>query len=228
VHAPQALTGIDVRIPAGGSLSGQVLAGTPAAGRGDVCVVAVPVKPDGSFGETETNQDGKYRVTGLASGKYQVYFADPYCFFPDDDLAPQWFNNQPTQAAATQVAVTAGANTGGINATLVTTGSISGSVTDLAHAPVAGECVTAVPVRFAPDPLLLITQPPEIAVTTASGRYSLAGVQPGTYKVKFSVGCGDSGFRTQWWQNATSASGATVITIGSGEVVTGIDSALKH
>jgi len=228
VRAPQRVTGISVRIPAGGSMSGHVLAGSPAAGRADVCVIAVPIKSGGSFGVTTTNPDGSYQITDLATGKYQVYFADPYCFVADDDLAPLWFNGQPTQATANQVAIVAGADTAGVDATLVTTGSISGVVTDLAHAPVGGECVTAVPVSFAPDPLLGITQPPEIAVTSAGGRYSLAGVQPGTYKVKFSVGCGDSGFATQWWHSASSASTATVITVGGGAAVTGIDAALKH
>jgi hypothetical protein len=228
VHAPQALTGIDVRLPAGGSLSGRVLTGSPAAARGDVCVIAVPVKTGGSFGVTTTNPDGTYQITELAPGKYQVYFADPYCYLPDDDLAPVWFKDQPTPATATQLSVVAGANTSGINETLVSPGSISGSVTNRAHAPVEGECVTAVPVRFEPDPFLGISQPPEIAVTTATGGYSLVGMQPGRYKVRFSTGCGDSGFATQWWQHASSGTTATVITVGVGGVVTGIDATLRR
>jgi len=228
VRAPQAVTGINVRIPASGSISGRVLAGSPAGGRGNVCVIAVPVKPGGSFGLTTTNPDGTYKITELATGKYQVYFADPYCFFPDDDLAPLWFNDQPTQATADQVAVVAGADTASINATLAATGSISGAVTDLAHQQVSGECVTATPVGTVPDPLLGLSQRPEIAVTGAGGRYTLAGVQPGRYKVEFSAGCGDSGFNTQWWQHAGSAAAATVITVGPGARVTGIDAALRR
>ena len=50
--------------------------------------------------------------------------------------------------------------------------------------------------------LVADTMPPEFAITTKTGGYSLSGVQPGTYKVKFSVGCGDSGFATQWWHGA--------------------------
>jgi protocatechuate 3,4-dioxygenase beta subunit len=229
VHAPQALNGINVRLPAGGSITGTVLAGSPSAARSDVCVVIVPVKANGSFGLTASHPDGTYRVSGLAAGQYQVNFADPNCFFsPNDDLASQWFNQQQTQATADHVTVTAGTTTSGINATLLTNGSISGSVTDQAHAPVGGECVTAVPVGATPDPLLAVRQRPEIAVSGPNGSYSLILLPPGKYKVEFSVGCGDSGFRTQWWQNAGSAAAATVITVGAGAALTGIDAALKR
>jgi Carboxypeptidase regulatory-like domain len=229
VHAPQALNGINVRLPAGGSVTGTVLAGSPSAARSDVCVIIVPVKANGSFGLAATHPDGTYRVSGLAAGQYQVNFADPNCFFsPNDDLAPQWFNDRHTQATANDVTVTAGATTGGINATLVTNGSISGSVTDQAHAPVGGECVMAIPIGAAPDPLLEVRQPREIAVSGPNGSYSLLGVAPGRYKVEFSSGCGGASFKTQWWKNAGSAAAATVITVGAGALVTGIDAALEH
>jgi len=192
-------------------------------------VIIVPVKANGSFGLAATHPDGTYRVSGLAAGHYQVNFADPNCFFsPNDDLAPQWFNDQQTQATANDVTVTAGATTGGINATLVTNGSISGSVSDQAHAPVGGECVMAIPIGAAPDPLLEVRQRREIAVSGPNGSYSLLGVPPGRYKVEFSSSCGGASFKTQWWKNAGSAAAATVITVGAGALVTGIDAALKH
>jgi hypothetical protein len=53
-------------------------------------------------------------------------------------------------------------------------------------------------------------------------------VQPGRYEVKFSAGCGDSGFKTQWWQHAGSARAATVISVAAGAAVTGIDATLSH
>jgi hypothetical protein len=46
--------------------------------------------------------------------------------------------------------------------------------------------------------------------------------------VKFSTGCGDTGFKTQWWQNASSAATATIITVNPGTPVPGIDAALTH
>ena len=60
------------------------------------------------------------------------------------DYAPQWYRNQPTQATAKDVTVSAGPDTARIGATLALDGGISGTVTDLADTPIPGECVTAV------------------------------------------------------------------------------------
>src|SRR5258706_913464 len=126
--------------------------GSQSAGMSGVCGVIVPVKPGGNFGFATTEPDGTYKVSGLAAGQYQVNFADPNCFFsPNDDLAPQWFNDQQTQATANDVTVTAGATTGGINATPVTDRSDSGSATHQAQAPVRRECVMANSRRAASD-----------------------------------------------------------------------------
>ncbi len=230
VVAPRAVTGIDERTPAGGSLSGTVLAGSPTADpQFGTCVLILPVQHSGSFGFINTAANGRYRVTGLVPGSYQVSFGDPFCaFLADPNLAPQWFDDQPTQAAADQVTVTAHAQTGGVDATLKENGAISGLVTDDANAPVPGECVIAFPLSAMPDPFLGEVQQPEIAVTGNNGSYTLAGMQPGRYKVKFTAGCGDSGFRTQWWDGAASAAAATVITVGAGGTVQGIDATLPH
>jgi hypothetical protein len=70
--------------------------------------------------------------------------------------------------------------------------------------------------------------PGVIAISTSTGSYSLQDLQPGRYKVKFSIGCGASGFKTQWWKNAGTSAAATVITVGAGALVTGIDAALRQ
>ncbi len=103
-------------------------------------------------------------------------------------------------------------------------GGITGTVTGPADAPVGGECVTATPAGrgFAGS------LPPEVAVTRPVGSYSLTALQPGGYKVKFTAGCGDTGFQAQWWKDAGSAGAATVITVGAGVTVAGIGAALKH
>lgn len=229
VIAPHAVTGISERLPSAGSISGTVVAGPHApVTQANICVVIVPVRRNGSYGYAFTGTDGSYRVAGLAPGEYQVNFADPFCFFGTMDLAQQWYSNQLFEASADKVAVTVGGDTSGIDATLAAGSRISGTVTGPSHGPVAGECVTAVPIGAAPDPLLGVLPPHEIAVTRGNGSYSLVGVQPGGYQVEFTAGCGDSGFQTQWWDNAGSAASATVVTVGAGATVTGIDAALKH
>jgi hypothetical protein len=92
--------------------------------------------------------------------------------------------------------------------------------------PVAGECVTAVPVNPTPDPLFGMTLNPVIGVTTTVGSYSLVDLLPGQYHVEFSIGCGASGFATQWWQQASSEQSATTINVSANGTVTGIDASL--
>jgi hypothetical protein len=66
-----------------------------------------------------------------------------------------------------------------------------------------------------------------IGVTAADGTYTLVDLPPGHYKVQFSTGCGDSGFATQWWNNAPSAQTATSISVSAAATVTGINAALQ-
>ncbi len=86
--------------------------------------------------------------------------------------------------------------------------------------------MTAFPVSPVPDPLFGDTLNPVIAVTAGDGSYSLINLPPGQYHVEFSIGCGDSGFATQWWQQATSEQTATIINVAANGAVTGIDASL--
>jgi phage gp45-like len=227
VAAPRAVTGINEKLFPAGSISGTVLGGPGATRQAGVCVVAVPVSQNAGSGSLQTSPDGTYRLTGLAPGIYKVYFGDPFCLFAGNGYAPQWYKGKASQAAATDVNVPAGGKITGVGATLGADGTISGTVTGGSRKPVAGECVTAVPVAPVPDPLFGSVPDPVVAVSQANGAYTLADLQPGKYLAEFSVGCGDSGFRTQWWHNSSSAEKATVITISANATVTGIDAALR-
>jgi len=214
-----------------GSSSARPLAGA--------CVVVVPVNPNGSYEAAVTGDGGTYQVAGLTAGKYLVYFGDPFCpftglfpgpfgfLFAGANFAPQWYNDQPTRSTATHVTVRVATNKIGIDASLALDGGISGTVTNASHAPVAGECVTAIPVNPTPDPLSGETLGNVIAVTAADGTYALVDLPPGHYKVQFSTGCGDSGFATQWWNNAPSAQTATSISVSAAATVTEINAALQ-
>jgi hypothetical protein len=228
VVAPKAVTGINGRLGRSGGISGTVLGGPGATPQAGVCVVAVPVNPNGSFTEGISRAGGKYRIDGLGAGEYQLYFDDPFCFDPDTVAggAPQWYNDQPTQATASDVKVTAGAVTSGVGATLGKDGVISGTVTNQSSASVAGECVTAYPVSPVPDPLYDETIQPATGVTASDGSYAIIGLLPGQYQVQFTTGCGDSGYQSQWWNGASSASTATTITVGTGATITGKNATL--
>ena len=166
-----------------------------------------------------TGLDGSYLASGLAAGTYQVYFGDPQCLLTAPGLAPQWYSGQLTQAAAMKVTVTVGHTTGSIDAALQPDGQITGSVSGPTATPLAGACVTAVPVPA--DGSL-----PVVAVTGSSG-YTLGDLVPGGYKVRFSAGCGAVGYATQWWDDAASRKAATVVTVGPNQDVPGISATLS-
>ncbi|HEY1644508.1 MAG TPA: carboxypeptidase-like regulatory domain-containing protein [Streptosporangiaceae bacterium] len=98
-------------------------------------------------------------------------------------------------------------------------GGISGTVTSGQGGPaLSGACVRVVP-RAA-------GRAAGFTATTAGGSYRVTGLAPGRYTVRFSSGCGASGYATQWWPDAATAGAAAVITVPSGAVTTGIGAAL--
>ncbi len=229
VIAPRTTNVPTFKIVTAGSISGQVTAGAarPAAG---ACVYAARVNPAGSIAVGTANAAGNYSVTGLAPGTYHVYFGLAVCDnFPDQAIpvAPQWYGGKPTEATTASVTVTAGKQTGGIDAVMGPFGSVSGTVTTTTLTPVPGECVTAVPFKTAAPPGLGVPLASELAVTDHAGSYRLAGLWPGRYQLEFSSGCGDSGFATQWWSGANSAKTAKVITVTYAQI-TGVNAELHH
>lgn len=231
VVAPRAIAGVNVALAAGGSISGIVTGNSSSPGpQNQACVLAVPTNPNGSYPLVWTDPRGHYVMSGLAAGTYRVYLDDPGCDVYDfgvSGLAGQWYQNQPDQAAANLVTVSAAGTTTGISAALRPLGAITGQVTNLAHAGVGGECVTAIPFGAGRDPFSGTAPAPDIAISRVTGRYTMLDLAPGQYKIEFTVGCGDSGFATQWWNNASSAKSASVITVGF-ETVPGIDATLRR
>ncbi len=216
VVAGQRTADANLKLPAGGSMTGEVLGGpTGTTPIQRICVLAIPVNPDGGEGQGITDSDGHYRITGLAPGKYRAYFADEICDSTGDladPFAPQWYHDQAIAAAASTFRVSAGATRAGIDGTLQSYGGVTGSVRS-GTAPVAGECVTAVPYRIESDPIDGEPAQEELAITDKAGNYGLPDLTPGRYKIEFSAGCGASGFATQWWHGGRTASSASPITV---------------
>jgi len=229
VTAPHTVTGVNIKLQVGGSVSGLVTSQVTGRPLGFVCVLLLPVKASGSLGFAVTDRHGRYVASRLEAGSYRAYIADPRCDgFPDavPPVAPQWYDGQPTQATAKTLHVSPGVTTARIDAVLASFGSVTGTVDTSGHAPVPGECVTAVPFRAGTDPATGLPTQQEVAVTSRTGGYTLTALMPGRYKIEFSSGCGASGFATQWWDNAGSAKSAKVITVKFA-TITGIDATLR-
>ncbi len=214
VRAPHVTTGVNAAMPIGGDISGTVLGGSPATAQPDVCVEAQETTGLGA-GAATTGTNGEFTITNLPAGPYQVDIGG--CGVVGN-LAPQWYQDAPTSARATVVSVSSGKVAALASVTLSTNGAIAGTVTGPGRAPLAGICVTA------SSPLL---PQPVVAVSRASGGYSLIGLAPGSYRIEFTSGCGASGYRTQWWDARKSAATAGSVTVTAATSTTGIDASMQ-
>jgi len=208
-------TGTEV-LHLGGTLAGIVKAsghGVPGA-----CVYAYnPSSSANPGGSAETSRSGRYKITGLAPGTYDVQF-DADCFAGPGGYDEEWYQNQPTSATAMTVTVVAGSTTFGINANLVPTGAITGTVSGSGTKPLTGVCAEAIS---------LASGEPTIVGVTARGSYVIGDLLAGSYKVEFVPACGVTGtYATQWYNGASSEKSATVVVVGSGATTTGIDAEL--
>jgi hypothetical protein len=221
VVAPSATTGVNATLQRGGSVSGVITtAGATPVPVANECAEVDSANPNNAGGLAVSGLGGTYLATGIAPGSYTVYFGDPACGLGPPNLAPQWYDNQPSQASAATITVTAGQTTTGIDAALPTTGEITGTVSHgPSGAPVSGACVTAYPTAAGSVPIVAVSR---------DGSYSLIDLQPGGYRIEFTSGCGATGYRAQWWPDTGSASKATVITVPAAQVVSGIDATLAR
>ena len=218
VSAPHNTGHVNGSIGLAGTMSGKVLAGSPATAAANICVEAFQTNGVG-YGGITTGRHGKFIITGLTPGYYKVYVGDPLCTYGDQDLAPLWYPDAATQAGGQLLKVAGGATTALSSVTLGDDGSISGTVTQKGGGALHGACVTAT--QTSPS-----SGEPVYAVSGANGSYSIIDLPPGKYRVRFSSGCGATGYQTQWWKDAASAKSATPVTVTSGTATTGIEAAL--
>jgi hypothetical protein len=221
VAAPRATTGVNATLRPGGSATGTVTAASAGLPLANTCVFFISRNPGNPGGVGITDADGKYLVAGIEPGKYTVNFDDRGCEIGGlpPSLAPQWFDNQPAQVTANLVTITIGHIVTGISAALQNEGTITGTVATAGKRRLEGVCVIAWP--------LTKGSPPVVAISGPTG-YALIDLLPARYKVEFSAGCGATGYRTQWWHNASSRHAATVINVSAAHVVNGIDATLTR
>lgn len=65
-------------------------------------------------------------------------------------------------------------------------------------------------------------------VTDANGDYSVAGLEPGQYTVRFSTEPTGTGLVTEFWDGAVTRENAQLITVAGGETFTDIDASLQE
>ncbi len=215
VIAGQAVHNVNEQLSVGGSVSGvasvRLLNGhtMPAPG---TCVDLLPLSQTATGSQAFALAGGSFVATNLLAGKYEILAGDPSCS-----------SNAPTLSATLSgpVSVTAGNTTAGANVSMRVTGAITGVVRGLGGKPLAGICVEAVPQAGG-------IGVPAAVTGAAGGGYRIADLQPGPYKIKFTAGCGASGFATRWYKNSKTEFGGRFVHVTAAKVTSGIDQSLPR
>ncbi|WP_280801107.1 carboxypeptidase regulatory-like domain-containing protein, partial [Aurantimicrobium minutum] len=204
---PQAVTlSSQITLTQGASFSGQITAGSPAAGIAGEVWVYGPSPVDGMYPITyETDEFGNYSITGLEFGTYKVQFV------PSGNYMPEFWDSKYSFAAANPMTFTTATRVqANKNATVLPGGSLSGSVHDVQGNPISG-WVEAWPSNSVSSESLN----PLIDYLDEFGNYVLDGLPAGTYKV---VAYEDTNYESQWWRNGGSLATADVtpsVSIGA-------------
>ncbi len=165
------------------------------------------------FQSSTTDSLGNYNVGGLPTGTYRLEFND----YTDTYLG-EYYNNAATLNAATGVAVTAGATTANINASLALPGHITGRVTNPGGSAIADVDVTAYSLQdgywdYYKD-----------ASTNAAGNYDVSGLPTGTYRLEFWDGSGS--YLGEYYNNVATLGAATGVAVTAGSTTANINAQL--
>src|SRR5256885_15471926 len=164
-----------------------------------------------------TDQDGKYRITDVPAGSYQVA-----------PVAPAFVISDVNKSYGQSLIIAEGDSIAGIDFDLVKGGVITGKVTDADGHPVMEERLSLLAADYPRS------GPSHVSVdfqTDDRGIYRMFGIRPGRYKVSIGVdnigvyrgfGTGRS-LPITFYPDATDAAKATVIEIGEGTEATDID-----
>ncbi len=207
-----------------GSISGTVTGGSgqPLQGvRVDVYVADLGSGEWRSVANAATDAGGHYGVGGLRTGDYKVGFNA--CSGCDDNYLPRYSGGTEDLASADLVPVTSGSDTGGVDAALEDSGSISGTVTDGAGNPLAGVGVSA----FRADP----TDPfnpwglAGAAATDASGHYRISGLATDPYRLEL-IDTSGALYVYDFYPHQQDLDSAQPVAVTAGVATTGIDESL--
>ncbi|MGH9225606.1 MAG: MSCRAMM family protein [Acidimicrobiales bacterium] len=218
VTAGATTTGINAGLAIGGRISGTVVAdgsGSPVSG---ICVSPSNTATNSSLFRVTTAADGTFAIAGLAAGSYKVRFED--CSSPIE-YAAEYYHNKPDSNSGDVVNVVAGATASGVNASLAIGGAISGNVTVTAGgggAPLAGICVGATNVSTGASLFRPTTGP--------DGTYSIAGLVPGSYRIRFDDCVNPVEYASEYYNNKWTLTSADSVVVTAGNTTSGVNAGL--
>ncbi|MSM40744.1 MAG: hypothetical protein GJT30_14100 [Geobacter sp.] len=195
-----------------GTISGRVIDSGTGAGIPNLYATAYNAATGVTAAYALTDSTGAYRIAGLPSGSYKLYFSL-------SGYVGQWYDGQTDRSAAATVAVTAPNDTAGINVAMARGGVITGTVTDAATGTSVGNVYVTI---FS----ALSGQYIGSGYTDGTGAYSIGGLVPGSYKLSFQH-YGNDGYLGQWYSNASDQATATIVNVAAAATTSGINAALR-
>lgn len=212
--AGQVLTGYDTQLELPGYISGNI----KGPGNVNLAGAFISVQPvDGSSGPGAfglTDGSGNYQVGGLRAGQYRVYLSPPST---SPTLVGEYWNDTFEYDAATLITVTPASVTANVNAVLVAGGSMSGNVKGPGNVNLAGATVSWS--RNGCDC-------GDGTETDANGNWSVSGLTPGNYTIRF-YGPEGSSYISEYYNDSLTLAGATQVVVTSGGSVTGRNAVLE-
>ena len=162
-----------------------------------------------------TDEDGNYRIWGrLPSGDVKIYFNASNA---QGNYASEYHTDKLLIEDADSVSVQAGQTTYEIDAVLSEGGTISGRVTDAqddGFPGVAVHCMDIDSDRF------------YYATTDADGYYTITGLLPDDYKVRFRTTYDE--YATQWYNGGFSFADGSTVSVAAGANVPNIKAQLTN
>ena len=230
--------GIDFTLPAAGSISGNVSdQDDNPIPNATVLVAAANNAPDSVYYNTtfwtQTDAEGNYVVSGLATGTYYIY-AQAFNGWISVD---EWYDDAQRIEDALAVAVEEGSVTTAIDFSLdlaIDTGSVTGRVTFADGSPAAGAIVQLDPYYWTPFDSTLVDPIPYDSLffgyhfvrTDSDGNFAFDSVPVGEYAVSVDW-WGNEYYPTVWYDQVYVRSSATPVAVELDQTTSGIDFVLS-
>jgi protocatechuate 3,4-dioxygenase beta subunit len=207
-----------------GSISGRITVdGKPKAGLTVELLTTDTNGPRRLIAKATTNKTGKYVLTSLASGTYDVSPSAPTLVVPNQGQSGQ---------SGKIVTIETGEAVKGIDFDLVSRGSISGRAHDVSGEGVKGQTVELILLGENNYSRPYYSSVPGEHTTNDEGVYRISGAPPGRYIVKVGIaygltahGPGRAGdaYAETFHPDANDAAKATVVEVATGRETTDVD-----